>query len=120
MATSAVAADDTARSSQWIDLCFGEPIDYASMVDELAEAAGVIFIGEFHTLDRHHAIQAKIVSDLAEQDVALVLGIEQMEADRQPCYYFDLWNSPKTTLPPGFNTRLASSMSLPFLSSGNS
>ena len=84
LAASAVAQDATARSSQWIDIYFGEPVAYGTMLDDLVEEADVIFIGEFHTLDRHHAMQEKIVSDLAKQDVSLVLGIEQMETDRQP------------------------------------
>ncbi|MEE8452790.1 MAG: ChaN family lipoprotein [Thermoguttaceae bacterium] len=84
LAGSAVAEDDTARSSQWIDIYFGEPVAYETMLWDLVEEADVIYLGEFHTLDRHHAMQTKIVSDLAKQDVSLVLGIEQMEADRQP------------------------------------
>jgi len=77
-------ADGPARSGQWIDLYFAEPIAYETMLDDLAEKADVIFLGEFHTLERHHALQEKIIADLAGRDVPLVVGIEQMEADRQP------------------------------------
>ena len=70
------------RSGFWIDVYRGEPLTYEDMLDDLAESR-VIYLGERHTLERHHAIQERIVTNLARAGVALVLGLEQMEAFNQ-------------------------------------
>ncbi len=82
--TSAPAfAESDGRCSMWIDLYRGEPIGYAEMLQDLADVR-VVYLGERHTLERHHQIQAKILGDLADRGVPLVVGLEQMEANRQP------------------------------------
>lgn len=70
------------RSGFWIDVYRGEPLSYEAMLDDLAESR-VIYLGERHTLERHHAIQERIVTDLTQRGVPLVLGLEQMEAFNQ-------------------------------------
>ncbi len=70
------------RSGFWIDVYRGEPLTYEDMLDDLAESR-VIYLGERHTLERHHAIQERIVTDLTQRGVPLVLGLEQMEAFNQ-------------------------------------
>jgi uncharacterized iron-regulated protein len=52
-------------------------------LEDLAKAR-VIYLGERHTLQRHHELQARIVADLAKQGVSLVVGLEQIEAVQQP------------------------------------
>lgn len=71
------------RCALWVDVYRGEPVGYAEMVGELAQAK-VIYLGERHTVDRHHTLQEKIVADLVAADVPLVLGVEMLEWDRQP------------------------------------
>jgi uncharacterized iron-regulated protein len=44
----------------------------------------VVYLGEFHTLQGHHAIQEQILTDLAKRGKPLVLGMEQLESVRQP------------------------------------
>jgi uncharacterized iron-regulated protein len=46
--------------------------------------AGVIYLGECHTLERHHEIQEQVLADLARKGVSLVLGLEQLEFFQQP------------------------------------
>jgi uncharacterized iron-regulated protein len=70
------------RCGLWIDVYRGEPLTYEDMLDDLAESR-VIYLGERHTLDRHHAIQERIVTDLTRRGVPLVLGLEQLEAFNQ-------------------------------------
>ena len=77
------------RSSLWIDLYQAEPLPYADVLDDLAEVR-VIYIGERHTLERHHEMQAKILTDLALKDLPLALGLEQMESAQQP--HLDRYN----------------------------
>ncbi|MCR4412611.1 MAG: ChaN family lipoprotein [Thermoguttaceae bacterium] len=76
------AAEDR-RPALWIDLCEGEPIAYDEVVADLA-GARVIYLGERHSLARHHEIQAGLVGDLARQGTKLVLGLEPMESVHQP------------------------------------
>lgn len=71
------------RAEFWIDLYNGEPVPYA---DVLADLAGVdlVFIGEHHTIDRHHRWQKKIIEDLAAGGAGLVVGVEMLEHKYQP------------------------------------
>jgi uncharacterized iron-regulated protein len=71
------------RCALWIDVFSGEPVAYEEMLDDLADAR-VIYVGERHVIQRHHDIQARIVTDLGERDIPLVLALEQMEAFNQP------------------------------------
>jgi uncharacterized iron-regulated protein len=76
------AAEDR-RWALWIDLCEGEPIAYDEVLSDLA-GARVIYLGERHSLARHHEMQARLVGDLAQQGATLVVGLESMEAHHQP------------------------------------
>ena len=80
------AEDDKAAptaAAVWIDLYQGEPVQYEDILDDLAKS-DVIYLGEHHTVDRHHAIQEKILTDLASRGLPLALGLEQMESSEQP------------------------------------
>lgn len=71
------------RCSLWLDVYDGEPVAYADMLDDLA-GVRVVYLGERHTIDRHHALQLQIVNDLIARGRPLVLALEQMEAQYQP------------------------------------
>jgi len=77
---SAVAAD---RPLQWIDACEGEPAEFAKVVEDLGTAR-VVYLGERHTLQRHHATQARIIADLAHGGASLVVALEPLEISQQP------------------------------------
>ncbi len=67
----------------WIDVYQGEPLPYAEVLADLANA-DVIYLGERHTIARHHAIQERILTDLGKKSIPLAVGLEQMETFRQP------------------------------------
>jgi uncharacterized iron-regulated protein len=77
---SAAAAD---RPLLWIDACEGEPAEYARMVEDLGKAR-VIYLGERHTVERHHDTQARLIADLARGGASLVVALEPLESSQQP------------------------------------
>jgi uncharacterized iron-regulated protein len=81
----AVMAQEDAqkRAEMWVDLYTGEPVAFDEVTQDLA-TADIVFLGERHTVDRHHRWQHEIVKALAEEDRPLVLGIEMMEKRFQP------------------------------------
>lgn len=77
------APADADRCGIWIDLYSGEPVRYEEMFEDLLEA-GVIYLGERHTLDRHHDLQERIIGDLAAHGVEIAVGLEMLPVDVQP------------------------------------
>jgi uncharacterized iron-regulated protein len=67
----------------WLDLAEGEEVAEARVLEDLA-TAGVVFVGEAHTIPRHHALQLHLLEKLADRGVPLVLCLEQLEARQQP------------------------------------
>jgi uncharacterized iron-regulated protein len=67
----------------WIDLVRGEEVSDADVVADLA-GAGVIYVGEAHTIRRHHEIQLQLLQQLFARNLPLVLCLEQLEARDQP------------------------------------
>ncbi len=78
-----LGGEPSGRVSLWIDVYRGEPLGYEDVVDDLA-GAGVVYLGEYHTLQQHHDLQARILTDLAQRGRPLVLGMEQLESFQQP------------------------------------
>jgi uncharacterized iron-regulated protein len=66
------------RCSFWLDLYRGEPIGFEELLDDLSTVQ-VIYLGELHTIQRHHRIQQRIVEALVKRGRGVVLAIEQME-----------------------------------------
>jgi uncharacterized iron-regulated protein len=67
----------------WVNLMNGEPQSFSTVMDDLATAQ-VIYLGERHTIDRHHEIQTQVIRELHKRGIALAVGIEQMEFFNQP------------------------------------
>lgn len=67
----------------WVDLIRGEEIADSALLDDLAKA-GVVYVGEAHTIKRHHAVQLELLQALFARGVPLVLCLEQLEARDQP------------------------------------
>jgi uncharacterized iron-regulated protein len=53
-----------------------------TMVDDLATAR-IVYIGEVHTIRRHHGIQTEILNRLAERNIKLALGMEMFSVHQQ-------------------------------------
>jgi uncharacterized iron-regulated protein len=71
------------RCGFWVDVYRGEPVAYEDILCDISKA-DVIYLGERHSIERHHEIQCRIVRDLAGTDKDIILGLEQLEACRQP------------------------------------
>lgn len=67
----------------WIDLVQGEEVSDGEVLDDLA-GAGVIYLGEAHTVSRHHDLQLRLLQALFTRQLDLVLCLEQLEAGDQP------------------------------------
>lgn len=72
----------------FIDLLFGEPIPVEMMMDDLASVR-IIYVGELHTIRRHHRFQADLLQLLAERKTKLALGLEMFTEAQQPI--LDQW-----------------------------
>lgn len=71
------------RPALWMDTLRGEPLTFEPLLDEL-QLARVVYLGEQHTLARHHELQNAILDGLARRGVRLVLAMEQFEFTAQP------------------------------------
>ncbi len=76
-------AQITPPAEFWIDLIQAEEVSEVDVFTDLA-TAGAIYIGEAHTIARHHAIQLEILQQLFLRKLPLVLCFEQLEARDQP------------------------------------
>lgn len=71
------------RVEMWVDLYTGEPIEYDEMIGDLTKA-DLIFLGERHTVPRHHHWQEKIIDALMSGGAPLVVGLEMLQKRYQP------------------------------------
>jgi uncharacterized iron-regulated protein len=71
-----------------IDVLMGEPVTIETLLDDLAEVR-VIYLGEIHTIARHHKLQADILNRLKERGLKLALGLEMFSVQQQPI--LDRW-----------------------------
>ena len=67
----------------WLDLVEGEETTEGAILADLA-TAGVVYVGEAHTIARHHALQLHLLEQLQARGLPLVLCFEQLEASVQP------------------------------------
>jgi uncharacterized iron-regulated protein len=66
----------------WLDLVAGDEVSDEDVLGELA-TAGAVFVGEAHTIQRHHDVQLWLLQELFSRGVPLVLCLEQIEARDQ-------------------------------------
>lgn len=67
----------------WLDLARAEEVTPADVLADLA-GAGVVYVGEAHTVRGHHEVQLQLLQGLFARGVPLVLCLEQLEARDQP------------------------------------
>jgi uncharacterized iron-regulated protein len=78
-----------------IDLYLGEPVSMEMVVDDLAKAR-IVYVGEFHTISRHHELQVEILRGLASRNRNVALAMEMFTAAQQPVV--DSWLASKKTV----------------------
>lgn len=75
-------AADKERCGLWIDMCRGEPVGYEEMLADLL-ASQLVYLGETHTLPRHHEMERRILADICRGGKKTFLCLEQIEARHQ-------------------------------------
>ncbi|MCA1960144.1 MAG: ChaN family lipoprotein [Desulfomonile sp.] len=73
-----------------VDVLFGEPIPLEAMLDDLATVK-IIYLGEIHTITRHHRIQTELLRRLASKGVKLAFGMEMFSEEQQTA--LDRWQN---------------------------
>ncbi len=76
------------REEIYLDVYQGEPILFEEMLESLTRAR-IIYIGEVHTLKRHHRFQLRIIKALYQKDIPLAIGLEMLPFKSQR--YLDAW-----------------------------
>jgi uncharacterized iron-regulated protein len=51
------------RHCMWVDVYTGEPVPYEEVLEDLAEV-DLVYIGESHSIERHHALQAQVLIEI--------------------------------------------------------
>jgi uncharacterized iron-regulated protein len=74
----------------WVDAIEGEPVEFPDMLEELSKAT-VVYLGEIHSIPRHHKLELEVFEGLAGRGISVVLAMEQFEAFNQPA--LDRFNS---------------------------
>ncbi|HTY24839.1 MAG TPA: ChaN family lipoprotein [Desulfomonilaceae bacterium] len=75
-----------------IDLIMGEPVAVETMLDDLA-GVRIVYLGEIHTIARHHQLQTDILKSLCEREMKPALGMEMFSEEQQTT--LDRWLSGK-------------------------
>jgi uncharacterized iron-regulated protein len=78
------------REAVHFDVYQGEPIPFEEMIDSLARAR-LIYIGEIHTLERHHRFQLRVIKALGQRNVPLAIGLEMLPFTVQS--HLDAWTA---------------------------
>src|SRR5271157_2647771 len=73
-----------------VDLYMGEPVPQDVMLDDLS-AVRIVYLGEIHTIARHHGLQAEILRGLSDRELKLAVGMEMFSRDSQPI--LDRWQT---------------------------
>ncbi len=71
-----------------VDLYMGEPIPMEMMIEDLAQV-GIIYLGEIHTITRHHRFQKELIRQLSDRGSKLAIGMEMFSIDQQ--HILDEW-----------------------------
>lgn len=85
----------SARAELWVDTVRSEPVAFDEMIDEL-RTSRVVYLGEVHSIPRHHQLQLNILNELTRRGARVVLAMEQFEYMAQPA--LDQFNARAITL----------------------
>jgi len=84
------------RAALWVDALQGEPLPFEEMMGDLRQAR-VVYLGEYHSIERHHQLEELVFRALAQRGLPLVLAMEQFEFFCQPA--LDQFNRGEIGLP---------------------
>ena len=84
------AAQQRPRAMLWVDAVEGEPVTFQDMLEDLSQSR-VIYLGEIHSIPRHHELEQEVLEGLAKRGLRVVLAMEQFEFPAQPI--LDRFNS---------------------------
>lgn len=76
------------REAVHFDAYQGEPVPFEEMIDSLAQAR-LVYIGEIHTLKRHHRFQLRVIKALSARNIPLAVGLEMLPFTVQE--HLDAW-----------------------------
>ncbi len=76
------------RESIYFDIYRGEPISFEEMIDSLTKAR-LVYLGEVHTLKRHHQFQLRVIEALYHKGIPIAIGLEMLPFTCQ--VYLDRW-----------------------------
>ena len=76
------------REKTYLDVYQGEPISFEEMMESLTRAR-LVYIGENHTLKRHHRFQHDVIKALYQEKIPLAIGLEMLPFTCQS--YLDAW-----------------------------
>ncbi|MDD3471342.1 MAG: ChaN family lipoprotein [Syntrophaceae bacterium] len=65
-----------------IDMVMGEPISVDSVLDDLSKVK-IVYLGEHHTIARHHRVQLDIIKGLSDRGISISIGMEMFSRDQQ-------------------------------------
>lgn len=68
--------------SLFVDLYAGEPVTMDTVIDDLSSVR-LVYLGEIHTIVRHHMFQSEILGKLSERGVKPALAMEMFSEDQQ-------------------------------------
>jgi uncharacterized iron-regulated protein len=72
-----------------IDVLMGEPVPLTTMLDDISTTR-IVYIGEIHTIKRHHQLQTRLLRALFDRGLKLALGMEMFSREQQPI--LDKWS----------------------------
>ncbi len=78
-----------------IDLYMGEPVTMEEMVEDLSKSRAV-YLGEVHSITRHHEVQREIIQRLFDKGLKLALGMEMFTREQQEA--LDRWYAGRSDL----------------------
>lgn len=73
-----------------VDLLLGEPVPIETALDDMS-AVRIVYVGEFHTIERHHNLQVEILRGLVQRNPNVALAMEMFTSGQQPV--LDRWLS---------------------------
>lgn len=73
-----------------IDMLMGEPVPMEALLEDLA-AVRIVYVGEVHSIARHHLIETEILRLMDEKNLKPALGMEMFGEEQQPV--LDKWQS---------------------------